>query len=267
MLYGPADALELPLHQVRRPWPAVRVDLAREFGCLVSGHALTPSPGGRGPDKLHGLLVVGGAFLLSLGISLWAKRTSEPEQGRPPAPPTTQGIVGWPNAIEPIATLSAARELTRRSLLRGMVIDGVKSDGTVDLKAPGAGVRYAFQSLPGQGPQPARVPGVVPRRNLCGRQNVELRAKGLYAAPDQLDAPCLPAQTDPLPEPRCELKELWEQAVHKGAKPRQRARIEYYRAIAGPAWRFELQDGSLSFAIYGDCRRELSHGEATGSVP
>lgn len=225
------------------------------------------SPGARRSDKLHGLLVVGGAFLLSLGISLWAKRTSEPEQGRPPAPPTTDGVVGWPSAIRPLETLPAARELTRRNLLRGIVIDGVKSDGTLDVKSADASVRYSFQSLPGQGPQPARVPGVVPRRNLCGRQNVVLRERGLYAEPDQLDAPCHPAQTEPLPEPRCKLSEIWEQATQKGASAEAHARIEYYRSAAGPAWRFELPDGSVRFSVYGDCRRELRHGEASGSVP
>jgi hypothetical protein len=233
----------------------------------MSEHGLTSPPAPRGPDKLHGLLVVGGAFVISLGISLWAKRTSEPEQGLPPAPPTTAGIVGFPSAVDPLATLAAARDLTRRNLLRGIVIEGVGPSGTVDLKSPGAGARYSFQSLAGQGPQPARVPGQVPRRNLCGRQRVELRAKGLYAEPDQLDAPCLPSQSEPLPEPRCKLSDLWERARAKGASSQHAARIEYYRSAAGPAWRFELPDGSVRFSIYGDCRRELSHGEATGSVP
>jgi hypothetical protein len=223
--------------------------------------------GPRGPDKLHGLLVVGGAFLVSLGISLCAKRISEPEQGRPPLPASTVGVVGWPGTIQALATLPAARQLTRRTLLRGIVIEGVKSDGTFDVKSAGAGARYSFQSSPGQGPQPARVPGVVPRRNLCGRQNVELRALGLYAEPDQLDAPCQPTQVDSLPEPRCTLAQIWEHALQKGATAQQRARIEYYRSAAGPAWRFELPDGSLRFSLYGDCRRELSRAESSGSVP
>ena len=84
-------------------------------------------------DRLHGLAVVGIAFLTSLGISFWAKRVSEPEQGKPPAPPTTTGIVGWPNAVDPIKTLSVARSLTRRVLLRGMVIEGARSDAAGDV--------------------------------------------------------------------------------------------------------------------------------------
>lgn len=288
MLYGPADALApVPRHflwswppafagrwraALAAPvptrcasWPAVRAALA--CGCFVSEHGLGPPPGGRTPDRLHGLLVVSGAFLLSLAISLWAKRISEPEQGVPPAPPSTVGVVGWPGAVQPIASLPAARGLTRRDLLRGMVIEGVKSDGTLDVRSPGAGVRYAFQSLAGQGPQAPRVPGVVPRRNRCGRQNVELRARGLYADPDQLDAPCQPVPEDPLPEPRCQLKEIWEHALRKGASAQHLARIEYYRAAAGPAWRFEQPSASVRFSVYGDCRRELSRAEASGSVP
>jgi hypothetical protein len=148
-----------------------------------------------------------------------------------------------------------------------LVAEGVAPNGTVDAKRPGAGIRYAFQSAAGQGPQPARVPGVVPRRNLCGRQNVQVSARGLYAEPDQLDVPCHPTHGEPLPEPRCQLSEIWEHALKKGVTSDQLARIEYYRAAAGPAWRFEVPTASVRFSVYGDCRRELSRGEATGNVP
>lgn len=220
----------------------------------------------RSRDKLHGLLVVAAAFLASLAISLWAKHVSEPEQGRPPAPATTVGIVGWPKAVDVVATLPAARGLTRRTQLRGFVADGVHSNGTIDMSAA-AWIRYAFQSAPGQGPQPPRVPGVVPRRNLCGRQDVFVRNNGMAAMEDQLSVVCPPVAIDPLPEPRCTLKQVWDYAAAKGAPRSALARIEYYRATAGPAWRFELSDGSFRFSIYGDCRRELSSREAVGKVP
>jgi hypothetical protein len=218
-------------------------------------------------DRLHGLAVVGIAFLMSLGISFWAKRVSEPEQGKPPAPPTTTGIVGWPNAVDPIKTLSVARSLTRRVLFRGMVIEGARSDGTVSASQPSSRIRYVFQSPAGHGPQPPRVPGVVPRRNLCGRQSVHVTDKGIYADPDQLDLPCPPIPVEGLPEPRCSLQDIWKVAAERGVPATATARIEYYRAQAGPAWRFELTDGSVRFALYGDCRRELSRAEASGSVP
>ncbi|MFZ5894076.1 MAG: hypothetical protein ACOY0T_23645 [Myxococcota bacterium] len=218
-------------------------------------------------DRLHGLAVVGIAFLLSLGISFWAKRVSEPEQSKPPAPPTTAGIAGWPNSVDPILTLDAARSLTRRSLFRGMVAEGVHSDGSLPVKQAGVRVRYSFQSPPGHGPQPPRVPGVVPRRNLCGRQNVHITEKGIYADPDQLDLPCAPVPVEGLPAPRCSLAEIWKLAREKGVSAQATARIEYYRSQAGPAWRFELPDGSMRFSVYGDCQRELTRAEASGSVP
>ncbi|MGC4091356.1 MAG: hypothetical protein QM756_26455 [Polyangiaceae bacterium] len=218
-------------------------------------------------DRLHGLAVVGIAFIFSLGISFWAKRVSEPEQSSPPAPPTTSGIVGWPSSVDPIKTLDTARSLTRRVLLRGMVLEGVRSDGSLPISQPGVRVRYAFQSPAGHGPQPPRVPGVVPRRNLCGRQSVHVNDKGIYADPDQLDLPCAPVPVDGLPEPRCSLTDIWQTAIARGVAPTAVARIEYYRSQAGPAWRFELPDGSARFSVYGDCRRELTRAEASGSVP
>ena|SRR6187455_2278981 len=218
-------------------------------------------------DRLHGLAVVGLAFLLSLGISFWAKRVSEPEQSKPPLPPTTAGIVGWPNAVDPVKTLETARSLTRRVLFRGMVAEGVHSNGSLTMTEPGVRLRYVFQSPAGQGPQPPRVPGLVPRRNLCGRQNVHVNDKGIYADPDQLDLPCAPVPVEALPAPRCTLAEIWNLALARGVAASAVARIEYYRSQAGPAWRFELPDGSTRFSVYGDCRRELSRGEASGSVP
>jgi hypothetical protein len=218
-------------------------------------------------DRLHGLAVVGIAFLVSLGISFWAKHVSEPEQSKPPAPATTAGITGWPNAVDPVKTLATARTLTRRVLFRGMVAEGVRSDGSLPISEPGVRVRYVFQSPPGHGPQPPRVPGLVPRRNLCGRQNVHVTEKGIYADPDQLDLPCAPIPVEGLPEPRCSLLDIWKLALARGVAPTASARIEYYRAQAGPAWRFELPDGSTRFSVYGDCHRELTRAEASGSVP
>lgn len=224
-------------------------------------------PSWRRRDKLHGLLVVAVAFLVSLGISLWAKRVSEPEQGSPPAPPTPVGVIGYPAAVDAAATLVAARKLTRRSLLRGFVVEGVKPDGSVDVRADRSSIRYAFQSPPGHGPQPKRVPGVVPRRNTCGRQNVWVKANGIAVEADQLGLPCPADPIDPLPEPRCTLKQIYEHAIAKGASPDSRARIEYYRSGAGPSWRFHLADGSLRFSLYGDCVRELNHRDAIGVIP
>lgn len=226
-----------------------------------------PEIAARRRDKLHGLAVVVLAFLVSLGISLFAKRISEPEQGRPPEPPTADGVIGYPAAVDAAATLVAARSLTRRSQLRGFVAEGVRSDGTLDVRGEKGSVRYTFQSGPGQGPQPPRIPGVVPRRNMCGRQNVWVRAKGIVAEEDQIGLPCPHDPIEPLPEPRCTLKQIFEHAIEKGAAADRLARIEYYRSTAGPAWRFQLSDGSMRFSIYGDCRRELNQRESFGLLP
>jgi len=222
----------------------------------------------RSRDKLHGLLVVGVAFVASMGISLWGKHVSEPEQGSPPGPPTRLGITGWPNEVDPLKTLQTARGSTRRSLLRGIVMLGVPPNGALDLSKDGTSVRYAFQSAPGKGPQPTRVPGVVPRKNWCGRQNVRIEKMGLFVEPDRAETPCGANPEEYLPEPVCTLSQIWEQARRRGvpadAAP---ARIEYYRSAAGPAWRFELPDGTYRFSLYGDCQRELSRHESIGSVP
>jgi hypothetical protein len=218
-------------------------------------------------DRLRGLFILVFAFAVSLGISLWAKHASEPEQSRTPAPPSTGGVVGFPRGVDPIKTLPRAQELTRRSILRGFVAEGVKANGTLDVLSGNARVRYAFQSSPGHGPQPPRVPGVVPRRLFCGRQTVHVQRQGIYAEPDQTEALCPPTHSDTLPRPRCTLQEIWQHAIERGVSKERLARIEYYRSVAGPAWRFELPDGSQRFSVYGDCQRELSPAESVGSVP
>ena len=48
--------------------------------------------------------------------------------------------------------------------------------------------------------------------------------------------------------------------------PDLRARVEYYRAKVGPAWRFELPGTPHRFSLYGDCERKLTPVEAVGSV-
>ena len=205
--------------------------------------------------------------MLCLALSLWAKEKSRPETSEPPGPPTTQGIAGYPSAVDAVAALGAARKLTKRPALRGIVFDGVQGDGSIDVSEGPGRVRYAFQSEAGQGAQPAREPGTLPRRITCGKQNVVLRKEGLVAEADQADYPCAAAAIEPLPEPQCTLHEIWKQA-RKRRVPRDRvAHVEYYRAKVGPAWRFEISGTSHHFTLYGDCKRELTGSEAHGSVP
>jgi hypothetical protein len=223
--------------------------------------APAPNPAGRA-DRVRGLSVVAAAFLASLGLSYWARSASEPAPPKPPAAPITKGIAGWPKAVDPVKNLALARTITDRTLLRGIYAEGVTQDGLVDVTRKKGRVRYAFQSPPGQGPQPKRAADTLPIRHYCGRQDVRITAKGAFAERDVTDHPCRSHPADPLPEPRCTPKDVWEHALKRGAPKKKRAKLEYYRARAGPAWRFRVSGTEHRFSLYGDCGRELTKAEA-----
>lgn len=238
------------------------------MGFAVSGAPASLAAIERRRDRVVGLTIVAVAFAFSLAISYWAKLKSEPEQGGPLPPPTTERIEGFPNGVSAEKNLARAREVTRRLLLRGFVVEGARSDGTVDVSKPEHGVRYSFQSPAGHGPQPPREPGVVPRRDLCGRQSVWIRANGLAPESDNAEVSCAASPPDPLPDPDCSLEQVFKWAIeHHKVAPEALARVEYYRAHAGPAFRFESFDRSVSFAIDAECTRELTGREAAGRVP
>ena len=214
-------------------------------------------------DKTVGTVIVVLAFIFSLGLSLWAKHVSRPEVSEPPPPATTAGVVGFPSALDAIATLRTARSVTKRPLLRQIIMEGVAVNGTIDVNGSGGGrVRYVFQSPPGHGPQPPREPGTLPRQHYCGKQTVQVKKTGLAADADRADSACPAKQTEPLPDPQCSLKDIWQAAIKRGAPSDRLAKIEYYRSQAGPAWRFELTGAKHKFSIHGDCQRELTPSEA-----
>jgi hypothetical protein len=219
----------------------------------------------RRKDRIAGLSIVVIAFMVALGISWWAKVASRPEGAAPPGPPSVEGLEGYPAAVDPIQALGAARALTQRNLLRGIWAEGVRGDGTIDLGEGPGRARYAFQSPPGEGPQPAREPGTLARRHYCGKQTIHLRREGLVADPDISDYPCPGHAAEHLPDPRCSFRDVWSHAIKKGAPRTQVARVEYYRARAGPAYRFELPGTQYRFSLYGDCVRELTAAEATSA--
>jgi hypothetical protein len=220
----------------------------------------------RRKDRTLGLLIIAVTFLATLSLSWWAKVESRPEVSQPPGPPTTDGLVGYPTAVDPVQALAVARRVTKRTVLRGFVAEAVASDGTVDLSEGPGRVRYSFQSSPGEGPQPPRAAGTLARRLYCGKQNVHLRKEGLVADPDIPDYPCPAKPTDALPEPRCGTQDVWQHAIRRGARPDRLARIEYYRARVGPAWRFDLPGTPHRFSLYGDCGRRLTPKESIGAV-
>jgi hypothetical protein len=221
----------------------------------------------RQTDRLRGLVIVGLTFALCLVISVWAKRRSLPVLSVPPGPPSTVGVVGFPNAVDAVKTLARARQISQRNLLRSLSADSVKSDGTVDVSAPNGRIRYAFQSNAGEGPEPPRHPDSLARHPYCGRQSINVQKEGIVAEPDAADAICAPHPTDPLPEPRCSLADIWAHALGRGVPKDRVAHIEYYRSSAGPAWRFEAPHARGRFVLYGDCKRELDAKEAVNIAP
>ena len=216
----------------------------------------------RRTDRLRGLVIVGLTFVLCLLISVWAKRRAMPVLAVPPAPPSQVGVIGFPAAVDAVKTLARARALTPRTLLRGIAADTVKSDGTVDVSAPNGRIRYQFQSAAGEGPEPARETGTLARHTYCGRQNIDIRSQGIMAGVDEGGALCALHPSDPLPEPRCGMADVWAYAIKRGVPKEREAHVEYYRANAGPAWRFESAHPRGRFVLYGDCKRELEGAEA-----
>ena len=217
----------------------------------------------RRKDRLRGLVIVGLTFILCLFVSVWARRRATPVFTAPPAPPSTVGVVGFPNHVDVLKTLARARQVTPRDQLRGITAENVNSDGTVDLAADRPSrVRYAFASAQGEGPQPVREPGTLARRPSCGRQSVVLRKEGIVAETDAAEAVCPQHPTDPLPDPGCGPAEVWAHAISLGVPKDKPARVEYYRAQAGPAWRFEAPQAHGRFSMDGECKHELEDAAA-----
>src|SRR5262249_30042258 len=121
-------------------------------------------------DRFWGLMIVGTAFLAGLCVSWWARGVASPSEVEAPAPPTPDGVVGFPTGADAVATLDRARSLTKRADRRGMTATGVRSDGMVDVSVHGHEISYVFSSARGQGPQPPRPPGTLPKHAFCGRQ-------------------------------------------------------------------------------------------------
>lgn len=227
---------------------------------------MEPESKDRRRDRVWGLLIVGSAFLAALCISWWARGISTPSEVEPPAPPTTAGVAGFPHKVDVVATLEAARSATKRSEFRGLSAAGVASDGTVDVSVAGRAISYSFASPRGQGPQPPRPPGTLPRHEFCGRQHVRVNAAGLAADPDMPGLTCS-GNMEPLPTPRCGPKQVWQAAIRHGMPADQLATITYFRSTSGPSWRFELPAQHRSLVLYGDCERELNGAEATDVTP
>lgn len=207
-------------------------------------------------DRNWGFGVLLVAFLGALLISWRSVRAVR--QPSVPAPPSSEGIVGFPATVDPLASLVRARKLTRRRQLRSWMAIGVRSDGTLDLTRRTSGARFEFDSMPGSGPAPDPAPDSPAAGPYCGRQTIQLTKKGLYADPDRPRAVCLAHRAPSLPAPRCTLKTIWGQGLKHGARATDRAVIEYYRAKSSPAWKFTIPGTSVRFVLAPDCRSELT---------
>jgi hypothetical protein len=209
------------------------------------------------PDRAAGFSIIFTAFCAALVVSWKASEAVRPNLAAAPAPPTSEGLKGFPERVDPLHALARARSLTERTQLRRLTISQVGSDGTVDLRQPRSSIRYEFDSAAGEGPEAPRPAGTVRPVHYCGRQSVQVRSEGIMADPDQPKAICRPSAGEPLPDPRCGPRELWSLALQRGALADGRATIEYYRSHDGPAWRFSLATPPVSFTMYGDCEHEL----------
>jgi hypothetical protein len=218
-------------------------------------------------DRVAGFSIILASFAAALVISWKASDAVKPRVAAEPGPPTAEGLDGYPSRVDPLAALRAARSLTERDQLRRIVASGVSSDGTVDLERAQSSVRYELDSAAGEGPQAPRAPGTLPRGTHCGRQTVHVRRKGIQAAPDQPRSPCAASHGEPLPEPRCSLRQIWQVAIERGAPPDGRASIDYFRAHGGPAWRFSMQGSRVRFTLFGDCETELTGKAARPLIP
>jgi hypothetical protein len=218
-------------------------------------------------DRTVGFSILFIAFCAALIVSWKAGHAVRPNVAEEPGPPSSEGLAGFPEHVDPLDALGLAHSLTEREQLRRIILQGVASDGTVDVRDSKGSIRYEFDSAAGEGPEPPRPAGTVRPMHYCGRQSVHVKSDGIVAEPDQPRAMCRPSWGEPLPDPRCGPKQLWQLALKRGAAADARASIDYYRAQEGPAWRFTLPDGQLHFTMYGDCEHELEGAGARPRVP
>ncbi len=218
-------------------------------------------------DKWTGLAIIGAAFLGCMGLSIWGMQMSTPRTAPAPLPVSQEDLPGFPNAVEPFALLARARALSVRDKLRGLTLQGVRADGTVDLEDAGSSVLFAFQSESGMGPQPVREPGTLPPRRYCGVQHVWVDQRGIVARPDNAAQPCGGKPILDLGAPRhCSLVDLWKVAKKKGFSTKSPAHVEYFSSDGGPAYRITQKKRKLTLSTR-DCSTELKGRATHGNVP
>ena len=218
-------------------------------------------------DRLLGLTIIVFSFAGCMGLSVWGMRVSTPKPAPAPSPVSQEGIPGYPNAVRPFAVVERARGLTVRQKFQGFEAEGVRRDGTVDVTAGESSIRLAFQSPQGRGPQPEREPGTLPDRRYCGTQSVIVDSRGISALEDRAKVPCGGRDIVDLATPKaCTIEDLWAVADKKKMGKRGTARVEYFNAHGGPAFRFVKDKRSFVISAR-DCKKELKGRDQRGGIP
>jgi len=220
-------------------------------------------------DRFAGLLVLVCSMGACVCLSFWAKDVARPESVVRASPATLRGVVGWPHAVDALATLEAARRSSRPRELRQIILDGVKSDGTIDIVTGPGALSYVFHNgeKKPKPPKPNELgaagrPPVGDKAVDCPRQVIRVRDDGLDPQAEMNDHRCPVLESEPLPSPTCGPRDLWAKAIAKGATIRQLAHIEYYRSKSGPAWKMSLPGGHFNLVLSADCKLELTFDQA-----
>ncbi len=233
----------------------------------ASGSAASPQRLARRADMRRGLFVLALSFFGCMALSLWGMEVSTPKAAPSPAPPTKEGIVGYPSSLDPKALLERARSLSVRNHFRGFVAEGVDRQGRIDAEQGGR-LRFYFQSSAGLGPQPPRKGGTLPTRSYCGKQEVIVDGRGLYAKGDQAKTKCPAKEPRELKLPRsCSLPEVMKVAAARRVPVDATTKVEYYDAYRGPAYRVSVKGVERVVLLAEDCRSILLGKDVRGSVP
>lgn len=215
-------------------------------------------------DRFAGLIVLLGSMVFCIGLSLWAKGVARPVEQLVANPDLTRGVVGWPHSVDAMATLDAAKRSSRARELRRITLEGVKSDGTLDVATGPASATYLFHNGV---KKPKSSPGLstdlpAPKNSHCPRQVVRVARDGLDPQAELKEYRCPEVVSEPLHAPKCSPREVWALALKKGASVRSLAHMEYYRAKDGPAWKMEIPAHRFRMVLSDDCQRELTPAEA-----
>jgi hypothetical protein len=218
-------------------------------------------------DRLRGGFVMFVGLVISFGTTLWAKEQIRPRGPHGASISRTKGVVGFPMAVDGVKSLAVAQKLGRGRAFRGMILDGVKSDGTLNLAFGRTNVKYVFQANATRNTAKNIPNQPAPPFMVCPRQVVKLKREGMIAEGDRPNATCPSELGHPLQKPRCGAKEVWEKALAKGASKEESARLEFYQSKVGPAWRFQLPRTQFAINLSDDCKREIRAEDAVGRVP